>query len=326
MPASFLIVRTGAILLAILTACGTPDRLQAVAAPRAEIHCDAVTPAYSQAFLGLTDGRRATPICIADVGPGLDSPGLAAEFSSVVAGNVRNSERMTGTDLDLLGVLVGTLEAGTGEDFVARLLTRLGPGASHGTARIADRTMQFIDLRPGGPRGYAYGRGDKVVIAYARSPLGPPSHPLMSQELTDAVADLLPGNTVGQDPQTPGDYVDDWPLARDDFGSPTDPGWVYFQIEESGTHCGMNPQGSVVGCDFAGRPFGTPTGTNQMILDAAGLQYVRSDVPTFTRPGVGSVWIGERIVNGPARCGVTSQAPLSCRIVANGVAVGAAFR
>lgn len=326
-------LRTGAILLAALTlaACASPQESATVAQQAPEGRCDEATIAFSTAFLGLKDGRRATPICISDVGPGLDSADLAAEFSSVVAGNVRNAERLSGTDLDLLGVLVGTLKSGSGEDFVAGLLSRLGPDAAHGTVRIADRTMQFIDLRPGGPRGFAYGKGRKVVVAYARSPLGPPSHPLMSQELTAAIADILPLNTVGTDPTTAspaGDSIDDWPLARGNFSSPTDPGWVYFRTGPGNPriHCGISPDGSMVGCDFERTPpFGVPEGTNQMVLDSSGLRYVQSDTPAFTRPDVDIAWIGERIVNGPASCNVTDRDPLYCRIVADGTAVRRTF-
>lgn len=329
--------RAGAVVLAIVTiaatACTRAEDTDDATPQAQEVGCDEVTPAFTAAFKGLQFGRRAEPICVADVGPGLEAPDLAAEFSSVVAGHVKNAERMTGTDLDLLGVLVGTLKSGTGEDFVARLFSRLGPDATNGTARIADRTMQFIDLRPEGPRGYAYGKGEKVVIAYARSPLGPPSHPLMALEITEAVADILPGNTVGSDPSPTApadDGIADWPLAHGNFSSPTDPGWVYFRTDGEGVaeiHCGISPDGSMVGCDFARTPYGAPEGTNQLILDGSGLRYAQSRTPTFTRPDVDIVWIGERIENGPAACRVTDQAPLFCRVVGNdGTAERALFK
>lgn len=258
-------------------------------------------------------------MCPAAVGPGLDAPGLFDEFETVTAANVRNSERMTGTDLDLLNVLVGTLKDGSGEEFVERLLAMLGPGGNRGTARIDDWNMRFIDLRPDGPRGWAYGRDDKVVIAYERSQLGPPSHPLIGGEMKEAVGDVLLPNTIGVDPVVEsrwGDRLDDAPIA---YGSVTDaqnPGWVYFRTGPGVARmsCGINPEGSVVDCDVPDRLYGMPDGTNRIVLDAAGKRYAYAERPMFSRDSP-VAWIGERVSNGAASCVVTDQAPMICRIV-----------
>lgn len=309
-----------ALVCVVLYATVATEPIASLAAPP-DPECGSFTTEFHRAFADVQSGRRAVPMCPADVGPGLDAPGLIDEFSSVTAANIRNGERMTGTDLDLLAVLVGTLTSGTGEEFVERLQHRLGPGGDRGAVRVAESNLRFIDLRPDGPRGWAYGRGDRVVIAYERSPLGPPSHPLIGTEMKEAVADVLRVNAVGSDPVPPspwGDRLDESPLANGDFGDPSNQGRVYFQTGPGvvAMRCSINPGGSMVGCDVPGpKLFDMPEGTNQIILDAGGRHYAYSDTPTFTRESAGIAWIGERVTNGAATCRITDQAPMICRIV-----------
>jgi hypothetical protein len=324
-------VRAGVILLAILTtdvgACtnaqDSNDAAPPTPSPTAAADCSKRTGAFSEAFGGLPQSMRVIPICVADVGPGLADIDVAAEFSSVATGEVRyiNSPMHGEDELVILGVRVGTLKSGNGADFVARLMSRLGPEAASGTVKITGHTVQYINLASGGPRGYAYGQDRTVVVGYVRPTLDPPVHPLMPLEVNTAITEVIADNTVGPPAPNETGYIDRWPLARGNYTTPTDSGRVYFRTDGKSVtlfHCGIAPNGAMAGCDFDPPLDGTPEGTNQIVLDASGLHHKRSDTPTFTRPDVDIVRIGERVENGPAACTVTDQAPVACRIADNG--------
>lgn len=274
---------------------------------------------FSTAFDGLGPPGSdyvASPICVADVGPGLAGAD-AGEFTTLAAADITNA--LMSPDELMLGAVVGTLESGSAEEYVAALVSRLGPEAARGTVEIAGRTVHYLDLVPDGPRGYAYGEGATVVVAYVRPSLDPPAHPQLPLVVMSAVAAVIEKNTTGPVPAVPSPMstINMWPLARGDFASSTDPGWVFFRTDDKGDldyHCGIGPNGSVAGCDFGFVMDHTPAGTNQISLDSSGTHQRHADTPTFTRPGVDVLPMGERIENGPAACTVTGQGPVACRL------------
>lgn len=320
----------GAVLCVALAVAATACTAHVHAEPPSSA-CSSHNDEFQRSLAIFDDRYRVTPICVADVGPGLDAADLSSEFASVAAADVTNIS-VQGPDKPLLvlAAFVGTPKSTDGRTWVARWMSTLGPEAAHGTVEIADRTVQFVDLRPDGPRGFAYGDDETVVIAYIRAPLGPPSHPLTPLEVDSVFTHIVAANTatpVPGDPST-GSYIDRWPLARGNFTSPTNPGWMYFRSDGQGyppMFCAMSPDGAMVGCDIDFPPERAPAGTNQIILDSAGLRYAQSETPTFTRAGVDVAWIGERIENGPAACAMTDQAPMACRVVIDGSVVHGAF-
>lgn len=64
-----------------------------------------------------------------------------------------------------------------------------------------------------------------------------------------------------------------------------------------------------------------PAGINQISLDSSGTHHRQADTPTFARPGVGVLPMGERIENGPAACTVTGQGPVACRLADGGYGI-----
>jgi hypothetical protein len=68
------------------------------------------------------------------------------------------------------------------------------------------------------------------------------------------------------------------PLARGNYTTPTDRGWVYFRTGGKGIHyfCGIGPNASVAGCDLDFVPDHPPAGTNEIILDSSGMHCHRS--------------------------------------------------
>jgi hypothetical protein len=285
------------------------------ASPAAGQNCSDPTPAFSAAFEGLPNDLSVIPICPADVGPGFADPKPTAQFSSLAAGQVTDTS--LSPDVVVLDVLVGNLEKGGGEAYVDGLFSRLGPDARGGSVTLDGKTVQYINV-PGGPAGYAYGAGDSVVIGYVKAPAGPPSSNYGALSARDAYTRILAiaSGAPLPDIPPPANGLDQWPLARGRFTTPTDPGWIYFRTptEKEGVYsfsCGIAPGGTLAGCDFV--PGDAPEGTNQTIVDAAGARYVHSDTPTFTRD-VDALWAGERLESGPAACGSTYQGAVTCRI------------
>lgn len=285
------------------------------ASPATGQDCAERTAAYSAAFDGLPDDLSVVPICPAYVVPGFADPKPAAQFSTITAGQVTNTS--IAPDLVVLDVLVATEEKGGAEAFVDGLFARLGPEADGGTVTLDGKVVRYINL-PGGPAGYAYGAGPTVVVGYVQAPPGPPSSnygALAARQAFTHVLGIATGAALPNIPP-PADGLDQWPLARGQFTTPTDPGWIYFRtpLEKEGVysyHCGIAPGGALAGCDFV--PDSAPEGTNQTIVDASGARYVHSDTPTFTRD-VDALPAGERLENGPAACGSTYQGAVTCRI------------
>jgi len=255
------------------------------------------------------------PICPADVGPGFGDPKPTAQFSTITAGQVTSTSNAP--DLVLLNVLVATLEDGGGEAYVDGLFSRLGPEAQGGTVTLDQKVVRYINI-PGGPAGYAYGAGPTVVVGYVTAPPGPPSSNYGAMGARQAYTHVLAIATGAPLPNIPppANGLDQWPLARGRFTTPTDPGWIYFRTptEKEGVYsysCGIAPGGTLAGCDFV--PDSAPEGTNQTIVDPTGARYVHSDIPTFTRD-VDALPAGERLESGPAACGATYQGAVTCRI------------
>jgi len=291
--------------------------------PAAAVECGAHTAAFSEAFDGLPYYFAPTPICATDVGPGLRAMNLDQHFGTVTAAEVTQTNVWVSPTQHgqlLLGVLVGTLASGGGADFVASYVQSLGPDAAHGTVALDGRTVDYLDV-PGGPRGYAYGEGSTVAIGFVRSPLGAESHDIAASSARQVYTRVLAkafGVTLPELPQ-PDDGLDQWPLARGSFTTPTDAGWMYFRTptEKAGVtayHCGIAPGGVIAGCDYV--PGDAPAGTNQTIVDAAGARYIHSDEATFTRD-VDALPAGERLESGSAACGTTYQGGVTCRLGAH---------
>lgn len=301
---------TGALLTAITVASSLWS-----ASPAAAQDCGEPTAAFSAAFDALPNDLSVVPICPADVGPGFGDPKPAAQFSTLTAGQVTDTS--LAPDLVVLNVLVGALEKGGGDAFVDGLFVRLGPDARGGSVTLDGKAVQYINI-PGGPVGYAYGAGDTVVIGYVKAAAGPPSSNYGAASARDAYTRILAIATGVPLPNIPppADGLDQWPIARGRFTTPTDPGWIYFRTptEKQGVYsysCGIAPGGTLAGCDFV--PDSAPEGTNQTIVDVTGARYVHSDTPTFTRD-VDALFAGERLENGAAACGATYQGAVTCRI------------
>jgi hypothetical protein len=285
------------------------------ASPANSQDCAERTSAFLAAFEGLPNDLSVIPICPADVGPGFSDPKPAAQFMTVTAGQVTATS--VAPDLVVLDVLVATAEEGGGERYVDRLFARLGPEADGGTATLDGKVVRYINL-PGGPAGYAYGAGPTVVVGYVKAPPGPPSSnygALAARQAFTRVLAIATGAPLPNIPP-PADGLDQWPLARGRFTTPTDPGWIYFRTptEKEGVYsysCGIAPDGTLAGCDFV--PDSAPEGTNQTIVDSTGARYVHSETPTFTRD-VDALPAGERLQIGPAACGSTYQGAVTCRI------------
>lgn len=285
------------------------------ASPAAGQDCGDRTAAFSAAFDGLPNDLSVVPICPAEVGPGFSDPKPTAQFSTLTAGQVTDTSMAP--DLLVLDVLVATEENGGGEAYVDDLFSRLGPEADGGTVTLDEKVVRYINL-PSGPPGYAYGAGPTVVIGYVKAPPGPPSSnygALAARQAFTHVLAIATGAPLADIPP-PVDGLDQWPLARGRFTTPTDPGWLYFRTptEKEGVYsysCGIAPGGTLAGCDFV--PDNAPEGTNQTIVDSTGARYVHSDTTTFTRD-VDALPAGERLENGPAECGATYQGAVTCRI------------
>ena len=285
------------------------------ASPATGQNCGERTAAFSAAFEDLPDDLSVVPICPADIGPGFADPKPTAQFSTLAAGEVTDTS--IAPDLVALDVLVGTLEKGGGEAYVDGLFARLGPEADGGTVTLDGKVVRYINV-PGGPAGYAYGAGPTVVIGYVKAPPGPPSSNYGALAARQAYTHIL-GIATGAplpDIPPPANNLDQWPLARGNFTTPTDPGWIYFRtpLEKEGVYsysCGIAPGGTLAGCDFV--PETAPEGTNQTIVDSAGARYIHSETPTFTRQ-VDALPAGERLETGPAACGSTYQGAVTCRI------------
>ncbi|WP_099039280.1 hypothetical protein [Mycobacterium neglectum] len=301
---------TWAVLAAVTTAFSL-----VTASPAASQDCGERTAAFAAAFDGLPKDLSVVPICSADIGPGFADPKPAAQFSTLTAGEITDTS--LAPDVVVLDVLVATLEEGGGEAFVDGLFTRLGTDARGGTVIVDGRVVQYINV-PGGPAGYAYGAGPTVVIGYVKAPPGPPSSNYGAMAARTAYTHVLAiaTGTPLPDIPPPENGLDQWPLARGRFTTPTDPGWIYFRtpLEKDGVYsyfCGIAPGGTLAGCDFV--PASAPEGTNQTIIDSTGARYVHSDTPTFTRD-VDALPAGERLEIGPAACGSTYQGAVTCRI------------
>lgn len=302
--------RTAAVLAAVTTVVSLMT-----ASPAAGQTCDERTAAFAAAFDGLPKKLSVAPICPTDIGPGFGDPKPAAQFSTLTAGQVTDTS--ISPDLVVLDVLVATLETGGGEGYVDGLFSRLGADARGGTVSLDGKVVQYINV-PGGPAGYAYGAGQTVVIGYVKAPSGPPSSNYGAMNARTAYTEILAIATGAPLPAIPppANGLDQWPLARGRFTTPTDPGWIYFRTptEKEGVYsyfCGIAPGGTLAGCDFV--PESAPEGTNQTIVDSTGARYVHSDTPTFTRD-VDALFAGERLENGPAACGSTYQGAVTCRI------------
>jgi hypothetical protein len=276
------------------------------AAPAVSQGCGERTAAFSAAFDGLPSYLSVVPICPSDVGPGFGGPKVDAQFSTLAAGQVTDTS--ISPDVVVLDVLVATLEKGGGEGYV---------DARGGTVTLDGKVVQYINV-PGGPAGYAYGAGQTVVIGYVTAPPGPPSSNYGAMGARTAYTKVLALATGAPLPDIPppANGLDQWPLARGRFTTPTDPGWIYFRTptEKEGVYsyfCGIAPGGTLAGCDFV--PESAPEGANQTIVDSTGARYVHSDIPIFTRD-VDALPAGERLENGPAACGSTYQGAVTCRI------------
>ncbi|WP_133056227.1 hypothetical protein [Mycolicibacterium tusciae] len=275
----------------------------------------AFAAAFSAAFEALPNDLSVVPICPAEVGPGFADPKPLAQFSTLTAGQVTATS--IAPDLVVLDVLVATEKNGGGEAYVDGLFSRLGPEADGGTVTLDGKVVRYINL-PGGPAGYAYGAGPTVVIGYVKAPPGPPSSnygALAARQAFTHVLAIATGAPLADIPP-PADGLDQWPLARGRFTTPSDSGWIYFRTptEKEGVYsyfCGIAPGGTLAGCDFV--PDSAPEGTNQTIVDSTGARYVHSDTPTFTRD-VDALPAGERLESGPAVCGATYQGAVTCRI------------
>lgn len=285
------------------------------ASPAAGQDCTERTSAFVAAFEGLPNDLSVAPICPADIGPGFSDPKPSAEFSTITAGQVTATS--IAPDLVVLDVLVATEEKGGGEAYVDDLFARLGPEADGGTVTLDGKVVRYINP-PGGPAGYAYGAGPTVVVGYVKAPPGPPSSNYGAMGARQAFTHVLAVATGAALPNIPppANGLDQWPLARGRFTTPTDPGWIYFRTptEKEGVYsyfCGIAPGGTLAGCDFV--PDSAPEGTNQTIVDSTGARYVHSETPTFTRD-VDALPAGERLESGPAACGSTYQGAVTCRI------------
>ena len=302
------------VIVAALFAMATAFSLL-TASPAASQDCAARTSTFLAAFEGLPNDLSVVPICPADIGPGFRDPKPTAQFSTMTAGQVADTS--FAPDLVALDVLVATEEKGGGEAYVDGLFARLGPEADGGTVTLDGKVVRYINL-PGGPAGYAYGAGPTVVVGYVKAPPGPPSSnygALAARQAFTHVLAIATGAALPDIPP-PADGLDQWPLARGRFTTPTDPGWIYFRtpMEKEGVYsysCGIAPGGTLAGCDFV--PDSAPVGTNQTIVDSTGARYVHAETPTFTRD-VDALPAGERLGSGPAACGSTYQGAVTCRI------------
>lgn len=285
------------------------------ASPAAGQNCGERTAAFSAAFDGLPDDLSVVPVCPADIGPGFADPKPTAQFATLTAGQVTDTS--IAPDLVVLDVVVATEENGGGGAYVDGLFARLGPDADGGTVTLDGKVVRYINL-PGGPAGYAYGAGPTVVVGYVKAPPGPPSSnygALAARQAFTHVLGIATGAALPNIPP-PANGLDQWPLARGRFTTPTDPGWIYFRTptEKEGVYsysCGIAPGGTLAGCDLV--PHTAPEGTNQTVVDATGARYIHSETPTFTRD-VDALPAGERLENGPAACGSTYQGAVTCRI------------
>jgi hypothetical protein len=296
------------------------------ASPADGADCGERTDAFSAAFDGLPNALSVVPICPADVGPGLAGPEVSAQFATLTAGDV--TDTISSPDELVLGVLVGTLKDSSGEAFVDGVFSRLGPEARGGTVTLDGKLVQYLNV-PGGPSGYAYGAGPTVVLGYVKAPLDSAFNNLGAASARQAYTRILAAATGAPLPNIPppANGLDQWPLARGRYTTPSDPGWIYFRtpVEKPGIYnyyCGIAPGGTMAGCDFVPKPM-APDGTNQTIVDSSGARYVHTDTPTFSRD-VDSLRAGERLENGAAACGMTYQGSVTCRIgehmfVTNGV-------
>jgi hypothetical protein len=297
----------------VLAAVPTVSLVTAI--PAAGQNCGGRTAAFSAAFDGLPKDLSVVPVCPADIGPGFADPKPTVQFSTLTAGEITDTS--ISPDVVALDVLVATLDEGGGEAFVDGLFSRLGADARGGTVTLDGKLVQYINV-PGGPTGYAYGAGPTVVVGYVKAPPGPPSSNYGAMAARTAYTHVLAIATGAPLPDIPppANSLDQWPLARGHYSSPTDPGWIYFRTptEKEGVYtysCGIAPGGTQAGCDFV--PENAPEGTNQTIVDSAGARYIQSDTPTFTRD-VDALPAGERLENGPAACGSTYQSAVTCRI------------
>ncbi|MGZ5390688.1 MAG: hypothetical protein ACXWD3_02235 [Mycobacterium sp.] len=102
--------------------------------------------------------------------------------------------------------------------------------------------MQYINV-PGGPTGYAYGAGPIAVGGYVKAPPGPPSSNYGAMAARTAYTHVLAIATGAPLPDIPppASSLDQWPLARGHFSSPTDPVWIYFRTPTEKVQAG---------CDF----------------------------------------------------------------------------
>jgi hypothetical protein len=308
-------IRTAAVVVTLVVLAGCAPATDNDAAP-APPDCTRVSDEFEYTFRSFDDPYRVTPICAADVGPGLQT--LGPEFTATAAGLITNPN----AGGDVLRAFVGTLKPKADAMlWMGTFAKQLGPDATHGAIDVEGREVTFIDLRPDGPRGFVYGNGRTVVVAYVVPPLGPPSHPMTPMEVRSVLTQLIETTMpepVPYNPVHPADIIDEYPLARGTFTVPTDPGWVYFQTDEAATveaHCGMSPDAHIVGCDVAHPPDYRPPDTNQIILDGSGIHYRHSDTATYTRSGVDVLYAGQRLENGDATCTTLDQVPVFCRIV-----------
>ena len=188
------------------------------------------------------------PICPSDVGPGFGGPKVDAQFSTLAAGQVTDTS--ISPDVVVLDVLVATLEKEGGEGYVDGLFSRLGADARGGIVTLDEKVVQYINV-PGGPAGYAYGSGQTVVIGYVTAPPGPPSSNYGAMGAREAYTRILAIATGAPLPDLPppANSLDQWPLARGRFTTPTDPDWIYFRTptEKEGVYsyfCGIAPGGA----------------------------------------------------------------------------------
>jgi hypothetical protein len=276
----------------------------------------ASAPDLPAAFGSLPRKYIVKPICLADVGPGLAGPQFATQFSDMAAGEVTETDVTIGTGppgVLVLRVFVGKLQTGNGAAFVDTFISQLGPDAGLGTVEGAGHVMRYISIS-GGPEGYAYGEDQTVVIGYIRNPNEiEPKHPeFVELPARDAFMRILAaaiGAPLDPNKQPPGG---NYPLARGNYTTPDDPGWIFFKTE-AGQSCGISPDGTLAGCDNVSAE--APAGTNQTVVRGSQpAAYIHSDTPTFTRSGIDILPAGRRLDNGAATCSVGHQGTVGCKI------------
>ena len=130
-PAHIALVVIVGVTVALCSGCGSHDT-----ASTSEEHARTAMPAcdvgrpgppsIESVFVNHLPRSEFTikEICAADVGPGLDDPGVVAALSDLAAGEI--TQTTSSPERTIPKVLVGTVKSGDGDAFVDAFLSRVG--------------------------------------------------------------------------------------------------------------------------------------------------------------------------------------------------------